>query len=110
MAVDGALSPGNSGFFHSNLELYPWLRVDFVEEDLETKYEKKPITLRRVQVYQRCDAHELYHRTNYQIHGDEMKDKDTVYDVSPKPLSGGRICATTSQMFSTGGMVFKNKF
>ena len=27
LAVDGKLSPGNSGFYHSSLESYPYLKI-----------------------------------------------------------------------------------
>jgi len=103
LAVDGQLSPGNSGFYHSHLEPYPWLRIqlrtpdgsDFVGQDVS-----------RVTIYQRCDANELYHQTAFDIRwSDDPNDPTKAVFPSPK-LTGGNFCATTQQVFFTGGTQF----
>ena len=101
MAVDGQLSPGNSGFYHSNLEPYPWLKIDLKKGD-NSDYLAKPVA--RVEVYQRCDANELYHQTSFDIRGTEDQAATPLY---PAPrLVGGKICSTTNQVFFTGGTKF----
>jgi hypothetical protein len=101
LAVDGQLSPGNSGFYHSSLEPYPALKIKFVKADQIEAADGQEI--KRVEIYQRCDANELYHRTSFEIRGDTT-DPPTVY-TSPR-LVGGKICATTTQGFTTGGTKF----
>jgi len=103
-AVDGQLAPGNSGFYHSNLEPYPTLRIQFRKPD---NSDFEPIDLSRVVIYQRCDANELYHQTQFEIRYTTKKDMDDGLGVYPSPrLVGGKICATTSQVFFTGGTQF----
>ena len=103
LAIDGQLSPGNSGFYHSSLEAYPAIQIKFVKADQITPADAgKDIT--RVEIYQRCDANELYHRTTFEIRGDPEDPTPEVYH-SPR-LIGGKICATTSQGFTTGGTKF----
>ena len=59
--------------------------------------------IKRVEIYQRCDANELYHRTSFEIRGDPDLDGS----VYPSPrMIGGKICATTTQGFTTGGTKF----
>ena len=100
-AVDGQLSPGNSGFYHSSLEPYPSLKISFVKADQITPVDTG-ITLNRVEIYQRCDANELYHHTSFEIRGAHSPGE--IYR-SPE-LVGGEICATTTQGFATGGIKF----
>ena len=109
LAVDGLLAPGNTGFFHSNIQPYPWLKIEFRQPE---KFPGsagplpafEPINLHRVEIYQRCDANELYHQTTYEIRYETQKDIDIGNGVVPLPrLHGGKICATTNQVFFTGG-------
>ena len=83
------------------MEPYPWLRIELKKSDL-TDYLAKPVA--RVEVYQRCDANELYHPTSFDIRGTEDQASTPLY-ASPR-LSGGKVCATTSQAFYTGGTKF----
>lgn len=105
LAVDGQLSPGNSGFYHSNLEGYPWLKIMLRKPD-NSDYEPQDIT--RLVIYQRCDANELYHRTAFEIKwSEEPGSGDISKEVFPSPrLVGGKYCATTNQVFFTGGTQF----
>ena len=48
LATDGQLSPGNSGFFHSNLEPYPALQIQLRKPD-NSDYEAKDVN--RVEIY-----------------------------------------------------------
>ena len=101
LAVDGSLSPGSSGFYHSNLEPYPWLKIDLRKAD-NSDYLAKPVA--RVEVFQRCDANELYHQTSFDIRGTDDQSTTPLY---PAPrLVGGKTCSTTSQVFFTGGTKF----
>ena len=100
LAVDGQLSPGNSGFYHSNLETYPWLKIDIRKPD-DSDYE--PQTINRVQIYQRCDANEIYHQTNFEVRANDGN-PGTVYG-SPR-LVGGKFCGTYRAWFPTGGTSF----
>jgi len=104
LAVDGQLSPGNSGFYHSNLEGYPWLKIQLRKPD-NSDYEPQDIT--RVVIYQRCDANELYHQTAFEIKWSEDVTDAPAKAVIPTPrLVGGKYCATTRQVFFTGGTQF----
>jgi len=99
LAVDGFLAPGNSGFYHSNLETYPWLKIEF-KKVADNAADAKDVN--RVQIYQRCDANELYHQTNF-----EVRATDTPGKIFGTPrLTGGKFCGTTSQVFFTGGTSF----
>ena len=100
LAVDGQLSPGNSGFYHSNLETYPWLKIDIRKPD-DSDY--VPQTINRVQIYQRCDANEIYHQTNFEVRANDGA-PGTVYG-SPR-LVGGKFCGTYRAWFPTGGTSF----
>jgi hypothetical protein len=100
LAVDGQLSPGNSGFYHSALEPYPWLKIELLKPDQTPEKQ----TVNRVEVYQRCDANELYHQTHFDIRGTEDQAATPLY-AGPR-LTGGKVCATTSQYFFTGGTKF----
>ena len=103
-AVDGQLSPGNSGFYHSNLQGYPWLKIQLRKPD-NTDFEPKEIT--RIDVFQRCDANELYHQTAFEIKYSEDVTDAPAKAVIPTPrLVGGKYCATTQQVFFTGGTKF----
>ena len=104
-ATDGQLTPGNSGFFHSNLEPYPWLQIRLRKPD-NSAPEPKPIT--RVVIYQRCDANELYHSTNFEVKiAESGAETDPTKQVIPQPrLVGGKFCGTTRQVFFTGGTQF----
>lgn len=102
-AVDGQLSPGNSGFFHSSLESYPWLKIELVEPDQITPAPQGK-DVNRVEIYQRCDANELYHQAAFDIRGTDDPVKTPLY-ANPR-LTGGRVCSTTTQMFFTGGTKF----
>ena len=94
------MSPGNSGFYHSTLEPYPALKIWFVDATQVTAVAAKDIA--RVEIYQRCDANELYHRTNFEIRTSEAGG-----DIYPAPrLVGGKICASTAQGFTSGGTKF----
>ena len=99
------MSPGNSGFYHSNLEGYPWLKIQLRKPD-NTDYEPQDIT--RLVIYQRCDANELYHRTAFEIKwSEEPGSGDFSKEVVASPrLVGGKYCATTNQVFFTGGTQF----
>ena len=102
-AVDGQLAPGNSGFYHSTLEPYPWLKIEFVKPDQVTA---EPKDVARVEIYQRCDANELYHRTDFEVKISEDP-TDPAKAVTPTPkLIGGLYCGRTSQTFFTGGTQF----
>jgi hypothetical protein len=94
LAVDGVLSPGNSGFYHSSLEPYPWLKIELKKSDM-TDYLAKPVA--RVEIYQRCDANELYHQTTFDIRGTEDQAVTPLY-AAPR-LIAGKVCSTTSQVF-----------
>ena len=100
LAVDGFLSPGNSGFYHSHYEAYPWLKIDIMKPDLS---DFEPKEIKRVQVFQRCDANELYHPTNFDVRVNDG-DPGTVY-ANPR-LTGGKICGTRTFMFFSGGTQF----
>jgi len=100
-AVDGQLAPGNSGFYHSTLEPYPWLKIEFVKPDQVTP---EPKEVKRVEIYQRCDANELYHQTAFDIRGTEDQAATPLY-ARPQ-LTGGKFCSTTTQVFFTGGTKF----
>ena len=102
LAVDGFLSPGNSGFFHSHLETYPWLKIAIKLID-NSDYKAKAIN--RVQIYQRCDANELYHQTNFLV---MVTDDPAAKAIIPTPrLSGGSAtCGTTQTFQMTGGTNF----
>ena len=85
------------------MEPYPWLKIQLRKPD-NSDFEPKPIT--RVTIYQRCDANELYHQTNFEIRISEDPE-DLAKAVIPSPrLTGGKICDTTSQFFFTGGTQF----
>ena len=103
LAADGQLSPGNSGFYHSNLEPYPALRIELKKPD-NSDYVAQKIT--RVVVYQRCDANELYHQTAFDVK--ISKDPATPADaIIPSPrLVGGVYCGNSRQLFFTGGTQF----
>jgi len=103
LACDGQLSPGNSGFYHSNLEPYPALRIELKKPD-NSDYEVQKIT--RVVIYQRCDANELYHQTTFDVK--ISKDPATPADaIIPSPrLVGGVYCGNSRQLFFTGGTQF----
>merc|ERR1739848_712934 len=101
LAVDGQLAPGNSGFYHSTLEPYPWLKIEFVKPDQVTP---EPKEVKRVEIYQRCDANELYHQTAFDIRGTEDQAATPLY-ARPQ-LTGGKFCSTTTQVFFTGGTKF----
>jgi len=103
LATDGNLSPGNSGFYHSNLEPYPALRIELRKID-NSDYEPKDVA--RVEIYQRCDANELYHRTTFDIKWtDDPTDPAKAVVPSPR-LVGGKYCGNTQQTFFTGGTKF----
>ena len=101
-AIDGQLSPGNSGFFHSNYEAYPWLKIEITDAAgaLSAK------TINRVQIYQRCDANEIYHQTSFVVLG--AKDVGGVIPTPRLQLNGanGLACGQTTQWFFTGGTNF----
>ena len=104
LAVDGQLSPGNSGFFHSNLEPYPWLRIQIQKPDNSAP---EPKDVSRVVIYQRCDANELYHQTAFEVKWSEDVTDAPAKAVIPTPrLVGGKYCGTTRQVFFTGGTQF----
>jgi len=100
LAVDGQLAGGNHGFFHSSLESYPWLKISFMQGDQRTP---KPMTVTRVEIYQRCDATELYHQTNFDIRGTDDQETTPLY-AGPR-LTGGKICSR-NQVQSTGDTKF----
>jgi len=100
LAVDGFLSPGNSGFYHSHYEAYPWLKIDIMKPDLS---DFEPKEIKRVQVYQRCDANELYHPTSFDVRVNDG-DPGTVY-AGPR-LVGGKVCGTRTFQFGFGGTSF----
>merc|ERR1739848_329640 len=102
LAVDGQLSPGNSGFYHSTLEPYPALKISLVKADQITPVDAGK-DINRVEIYQRCDANELYHRTSFDIRGDTVNTGE-VY-TAPR-LVKGKICAVTTQGFTNGGTKF----
>ena len=103
LATDGQLSPGNSGFYHSNLEPYPALRIELRKPD-NSDFEPKDVS--RVEIYQRCDANELYHQTAFDIKWtDDPTDPAKAVVPSPR-LVGGKYCSTTRQTFFTGGTKF----
>merc|ERR1712055_497769 len=101
LAVDGQLASGNSGFYHSNLEAYPWLKIELVEADYVTP---NPMDVKIVELYQRCDANELYHQTAFDIRGTEDQATTPLY-ASPQ-LTGGKLCNTMTSTFYTGGTKF----
>ena len=97
------MSPGNSGFYHSNLEPYPALRIQLRKPD-NSDFEPKDVN--RVEIFQRCDANELYHQTAFDIKWtDDPTDNSKAVIPSPR-LVGGKYCATTRQVFFTGGTQF----
>ena len=100
LAVDGFLSPGNSGFYHSHYEAYPWLKIDSMKADLS---DFEPKEIKRVQVYQRCDANERYHPRSYEVRVNDG-DPETIY-AAPR-LVGGKICGTRTFQFGFGGTSF----
>ena len=101
LAVDGQLSPGNSGFFHSNLEPYPSLQIQLRKPD-NSDYMAKDVS--RVEIFQRCDANELYHQTAFEV---RWTDDVAANPVVPSPrLVLGKICGTTRQYFFTGSTKF----
>jgi len=100
LAVDGFLSPGNSGFYHSHYEAYPWLKIDIMKPDLS---DFEPKEIKRVQVFQRCDANELYHPTSFDVRVNDG-DPGTVY-ANPR-LVGGKVCGTRTFMYFSGGTQF----
>jgi len=103
LATDGQLSPGNSGFYHSNLEPYPALRIQLRKPD-NSDFEPKDVN--RVEIYQRCDANELYHQTAFEVKWtDDPTDNAKAVIPSPR-LVGGKYCSTTNQVFFTGGTKF----
>ena len=103
LACDGSLSPGNSGFYHSNLEPYPALRIQLRKPD---NSDFEPQTVNRVEIFQRCDANELYHQTAFDIKWSEDP-TDNSKAVIPSPrLVGGKYCGNTRQTFFTGGTKF----
>jgi len=103
LATDGQLTPGNSGFYHSNLEPYPWLKIQLRKPD-NSDFEPKDVS--RVVIYQRCDANELYHQTQFDIKWTDDP-ADAAKAVIPSPrLVGGKYCGTTRQVFFTGGTQF----
>ena len=85
------------------MEPYPSLRIQLRKPD-DTDFEPKPIT--RVVIYQRCDANELYNRTDFEVKISEDP-ADAAKAVVPGPkLIGGLYCGRTSQTFFTGGTQF----
>ena len=67
-------------------------------------YEAK--TVNRVEIYQRCDANELYHQTGFDVKWSEDP-TDNAKAVIPSPrLVGGKYCGNTRQVFFTGGTKF----
>merc|ERR1712018_291159 len=88
-AVDGQLAPGNSGFYHTTLEPYPWLKIELVKPDQVTP---EPKDVARVEIYQRCDANELYHQTAFEVKWtDDPTDNAKAVIPSPR-LVGGKYC------------------
>ena len=67
-----------------------------------TDYLAKPVA--RVEIYQRCDANELYHQTTFDIRGNEDQAVTPLY-AAPR-LIAGKVCSTTSQVFFSGGTKF----
>ena len=73
-AVDGRLSPENSEFFHSDLEVDPWLRIQLKLPD-NSDFEPQDIPV--VVMYQRCDANELCHQTAFETKWPEYPNDKT---------------------------------
>ena len=62
----------------------------------------EPKEIKRVQVYQRYDANELYHLASYVV-----KVNDDPGTVFPAPrLVGGKVCGTRTFQFGFGGTSF----
>ena len=104
LAVDGQISTGNSGFYHSNLEHYPYLRIQFRKPDDSDYF--APIDLSKVVIHQRCNyAEEVYHQTQYEIRYTTKKDLDNYGQRvhANSKLFGGKLCAITSPVLITGG-------
>ena len=77
------------------------MKIDLKKGD-NSDYLAKPVA--RVEVYQRCDANELYHQTSFDIRGTDDQAATPLY---PTPrLVGGKPCRTTNQLFFTGGTKF----
>ena len=58
----------------------------------------------RVEIFQRCDANELYHQTAFEV---RWTDDVAANPVVPSPrLVLGKICGTTRQYFFTGSTKF----
>ena len=76
------------------------LRIDLRKPD-DSDY--VPKTINRVQIYQRCDANEIYHQTNFEVRANDGN-PGTVYG-SPS-LVGGKFCGTYRAWFPTGGTSF----
>ena len=98
LAVDGQLSPGNSGFYHSNLEPYPSLQIQFLKPDL-SDYE--PVDVNRVVIYMPCDSNELYRQTNFEVRWTADPAGDPIKHT-PR-LHGGKMCRTTTRRIFAGG-------
>ena len=66
----------------------------------------EPKDVNRVEIYQRCDANELYHQTAFEVKWtDDPTDNAKAVIPSPR-LVGGKYCSTTNQVFFTGGTKF----
>ena len=83
------------------MEPYPSLQIQLRKPD-NSDYEPKDVS--RVEIFQRCDANELYHQTAFEIRWTE---DPAANPVIPSPrLVGGKICGTTRQYFFTGSTKF----
>lgn len=103
-AVDGYLAPDNSGFFHSNYDTYPWLIIQFFDAAVSPPVAKEGSTdpgITHIDVYQRCDANELYHRTQFDAWYGEEHGKISTFN-SPLLSGGKRFGVQNVQMYTSG--------
>ena len=76
------------------------MKIEF--KDFASPPAPRALNVTRVQIFQRCDANELYHPTQFEIRYAVEEG-----DVTPTPrLTGGKLCGTTTQVRFAAGTSF----
>merc|ERR1719454_1734055 len=102
LSVDGSLSPGNSGFYHTSLEPYPYLKIqlgDITKPTDLTAFKEQDV--KRIEVYSRVDANELYHKTAFTV--DNMKGTRIINTCKFTPADFNEVWIQKTTQHSHGG-------
>lgn len=93
-AVDGSFAQGNDGFYKSQLELYPTLRIQLRKPD-DSDFTLFDPVVKRVEIYLRCDANMIFEQAIYEVRM-SVDPTDNVEAVIHAPrLKGGIFCGRT---------------